>query len=45
MDPKNGYAYTVGFFYGGGVQGDGVNCGTRRIPKKDWGTLGNIGED
>ena len=42
MDPKNGYAYIVGFFYGEGCSKGGGNWGT---PKKDWGTLGNIGED
>ena len=30
---------------GGGVQGGGGNWGTLRIPREDWGTLGNIRED
>ena len=34
----------VGFLRGGCSRGGG-NWGTLRIPKKDWGTLGNIGED
>ena len=29
---------------GGGVQGGG-NWGTLRIPREDWGTLGDIRED
>ena len=31
-------------FLRGGVQGGG-NWGTLRIPREDWGTLGNIRED
>ena len=34
----------VGFLRGGCSRGGG-NWGTLRIPQKDWGTLGNIGED
>ena len=29
----------------GGVFKGGGNWGTLRIPREDWGTLGNIGED
>ena len=34
-------------FLSGGVQGEGVpgNWGTLRIPREDWGTLGNSRED
>ena len=35
----------VGFLRGGCSRGGGGNWGTLRIPRKDWGTLGNIRED
>ena len=34
----------VGFLRGGCSRGGG-NWGTLRIPREDWGTLGNIRED
>ncbi len=34
----------IGFVGGGGPRGGG-NRGTLRIPREDWGTLGNIRED
>ena len=35
---------TILGFLRGGVQGEGVT-GTLRIPREDWGTLGNIRND
>ena len=32
----------VGFLGGGGCSRGGGNWGTLRIPREDWGTLGNI---
>ena len=34
----------MGFLRGGGPRGGG-NWGTLRIPREDWGSLGNIRED
>ena len=34
----------IGFLRGGCPRGGG-NWGTLRIPREDWGTLGNIRED
>ena len=46
--PKHGITFPTKLFCrvpkGGGVQGGG-NWGTLRIPREDWGTLGNIRED
>ena len=39
------FFYFVGFLRGGWNQGGGGNWGTLRIPRVDWGTLGNIRED
>ena len=38
------YLQFVGFLRGG-CSGGGGNWGTLRIPREDWGTLGNIRED
>ena len=37
-------SHVVGFLRGGCSRGGG-NWGTLRIPREDWGTLGNIRED
>ena len=37
-------SFFIGFLRGGCPRGGG-NWGTLRIPKEDWGTLGNIRED
>ena len=34
----------IGFLRGGGCPRKGSNWGTLRIPREDWGTLGNIRE-
>ena len=38
-------ATIVGFLRGGVQGGGGGNWRTLRIPREDWGTLGNIRED
>ena len=40
----NVFSIVVGFLRGGCSRGGG-NWGTLRIPREDWGTLGNIRED
>ena len=39
------FVWLVGFLRGGECSRGGGNWGTLRIPREDWGTLGNIGED
>ena len=39
-----GVSKIIGFLRGGCPRGGG-NWGTLRIPREDWGTLGNIRED
>ena len=45
---RNGWGVASHEFYrvlkGGGVQGQGGDWGTLRIPREDWSTLGKIGE-
>ena len=43
VDTKN-CDFFIGFFRGGVPRGAG-NWGTLRIPREDWGSLGNIRED